>query len=571
MIEDEVQFSIYKIDKELVINELDGLSDDSSCKQVLDKLTFYIECCVKKSGIGKDYSNRKDYDDFTVLYLNSVREPIWKNLIRGMFGDKEMEVFNTSSSYLIFTIIENTIFAMTGGRGSNYISKFIEKNFGLYLLPKIIDKDNPVLKKIVENNTSGNNFSTQRVTKNATSVLSEEKISSIYKELSICVSTTLARDLGIDLEESKRLISISSGDSFVIKKSLSLSDLKKVLNTIITISKRNDKFVLNYFVPCEKKRKKSSDLDNIMYNLIANNQVNTFEIIAEDVEQYFSSYTYVLQNDNDILIQDEEEIKFNRVYEKMLELNKGKLSINFVKNFLKNSYIYTLDSNGIKQIYDKRLYDMLRGSVEQEKESFYFLNGRWYAFEDSYFNMLDEMYKKIINKNNELYDTLNINRFNILTCNSNISEDAYNMSFENNDKVIVAHKSFLKNVEIADLIFWDDNYLFLMCNKSVFSGPGTRDLSNQIEMSYSILAHILDAQINQIDLYYDKLRDSEKEKLDKKYFQTLFKEKKIVYIAGYSEGFSDKTKSIYCKYLIKELYQKINTDKFQLLIMNYKK
>lgn len=31
MIEDEVQFSIYKIDKELVINELDGLSDESSC------------------------------------------------------------------------------------------------------------------------------------------------------------------------------------------------------------------------------------------------------------------------------------------------------------------------------------------------------------------------------------------------------------------------------------------------------------------------------------------------------------------------------------------------------------
>ena len=57
-------------------------------------------------------------------------------------------------------------------------------------------------------------------------------------------------------------------DSFVIKKSLSLSDLKKVLNTIITISKRDDKFVLNYFVPCEKKRKKSSDLDNTMYNLI---------------------------------------------------------------------------------------------------------------------------------------------------------------------------------------------------------------------------------------------------------------------------------------------------------------
>ena len=569
MINEEVQFSIYKISNSLVIDTLDGLTNSSDSKNILDKLIYYIECCVKKSGIGKDYCVKKQYDNFIVLYFNSVREPVWKRLIKEMFENEEMNIYNTSSSYLIFTIVDDVIFAMTGGRGSNYISKFIEKNFGLYLLPKIITKDNPVLKKIIETNTSGNNLSTQRITKNVTSILSEEKISSIYKELSICISTTLARDLGINFEESKRLISISSGDSFVIRKSLSLSSLSTVLETIVSISKRKDNFVLNYFVPCEKKRKKSSELDNLMFDIISKKNNNTFEIISDDIEAYCSSYTYVLENNEVILIETEEEIKFDKVLQKMIEISNDRLTINFVKKFIKNSYIYTLDSNGNKLVYNKKLYDMLRGNVEQETESFYFLNGRWYAFEDSYFEMLDEIYKDIVNKNNKELLKLKIDNFNIKTAKS-VTEDEYNMSFQSNSKIIVSHKSLINKIEIADLIFWDNNHLFLMCNKSEFNGVGTRDLLNQIETSYSVLSHIIEAQPKKIYEFYDKLREEEKKKVDRDEFYSLFKSKKIVYIAGFSEGFSKNTSSIYCKYIIKELYQKLNSDKFELLVMNYK-
>ena len=48
MINEEVQFSIYKISNSLVIDTLDGLTNSSDSKNILDKLIYYIECCVKK-------------------------------------------------------------------------------------------------------------------------------------------------------------------------------------------------------------------------------------------------------------------------------------------------------------------------------------------------------------------------------------------------------------------------------------------------------------------------------------------------------------------------------------------
>ena len=60
-----------------------------------------------------------------------------------------------------------------------------------------------------------------------------------------------------------------------------------------------------------------------------------------------------------------------------------------------------------------------------------------------------------------------------------ISEDEYNMSFQSNSHIIIAHKNLMNKVEIADLIFLNNDNLFLTCNKSGFNDPVTRDLLNQ--------------------------------------------------------------------------------------------
>ena len=206
--------------------------------------------------------------------------------------------------------------------------------------------------------------------------------------------------------------------------------------------------------------------------------------------------------------------------------------------------------------------------MEFEKESYYILNGSWYVFEDSYFEMLNNQYIEICTTLEKRRRLENIEEeFQILKNES--SEDEYNNSFIDNNKIIVAHKSQIKNVEIADLIFWNDNSLYLMCNKNVFNGAGVRDLENQMYTSSAIVSHSIDTDFKIFEIYYDKLRITEQAKISKQDFVNLFKTKKIVYIAGFCEPLKIDTRSVYCQYLIREIYQNMSSYNFDFLVVNY--
>lgn len=525
MDKEEIQFSIYKISKQQILDNLDNVDETNTTEELLDKLLFYLECYIKKSN-GRDHVKKNEKNGFYIFFIKSRREPIWKPLILNLMEMTEesetiFKIFNDSSSYIIFKIVAEEIYVMTGGRGSNYISKFIEKNFGLYLLPKLIQRNNPVLKRIVENNTSGNNLTTRRVTKNMSSLVAESNIGSIYKELSIQVSNELAPKLGIPVEESKKLIGVSSGDSFVIRKSISIETLENVLNTLSELSKKEDNFILNYFVPVEKKRKKKSVLNNLLYNCILNNNIDSFEIIADDIETfYFSSDKFIIKSDDNIIMEKSEPINFDDLISLMLEQCKRTMSINFIKNFLNSTYLLTLDDNGHTIIPQTKIITLIRGCLEIESDSYYLLNGEWYVFEDSYFGMLNQQYKDIcnimLNKDDSIIKIFDLKK-------NEKSEDDYNETFKSSDSVIFAHKKNFKNVEIADLIFWDDNSVYLMCNKSEFNGPGMRDLENQVFTSASIISRARDSEPNILEQYYDKLNEEDKKIISKPEFKDMFK------------------------------------------------
>ena len=161
-------------------------------------------------------------------------------------------------------------------------------------------------------------------------------------------------------------------------------------------------------------------------------------------------------------MEKEEPISFDDLISLMVEQCKKKMSINFIKNFLNSTYLLTLDDNGHTIIPQTKIITLIRGCLEIESDSYYLLNGEWYVFEDSYFDMLNQQYKDICNiilsKDDSIIKTFNLKK-------NEKCEDDYNETFKKSDDVIFAHKKNFKNVEIADLIFWDDDSIYLMCNK----------------------------------------------------------------------------------------------------------
>ena len=563
-----IQFSIYKINVEKV-EETISLKEDENINDIKSKIIEYLRNCIKK---GRDNVLISDYDEFTLMLIKSKRNPIWKNMVEYMINNGKIiedidnkKIINESTSYILFTIVDNKIYAMTGGRGANYISKFIEKNYGLYLISKIVDKNNPIIRKVVENNITGNNLSTERITKNVTSVSMEDSLGSIYRELNIQVSKEIAKKLGVSGIEDNKQISISSGDSVVIRKSISLEELKVILKTLSKLEEKEDNFILNYFVPIRKKGIKLSYLKDIMIRSILNNELDKFQLVSDDISQYyFTSSKYILTKENESILVKTSPIEFKDIIDTLMD-DKGRLYKTRIEEALYQYELGTMDENGETVIVPDKIINLLRGCIEDENYCYYLLNGTWYVFEEHFFNKLDEKYKL-------LYDNIQtesekvVEKFN-LTKEAN-NEDVYNGMFIEDRKIITVHKHEIKFIELADLIFYDDDNIYLMCNKGEFNGEHVRDLENQINTSSKMIELVLRNDKNLIKQYYNDLNEKEKEKIQQDDFLKLFN-KQIVFIAGFSKNYKRQTRSPYAKYLLCELEKNLKNSGFNLLITNF--
>lgn len=563
-----IQFSIYKINVEKV-EETISLKEDENINDIKSKIIEYLRNCIKK---GRDNVLISDYDEFTLMLIKSKRNPIWKNMVEYMINNGKIiedidnkKIINESTSYILFTIVDNKIYAMTGGRGANYISKFIEKNYGLYLIPKIVDKNNPIIRKVVENNIIGNNLSTERITKNVTSVSMEDSLGSIYRELNIQVSKEIAKKLGVSGIEDNKQISISSGDSVVIRKSITLEELKVILKTLSKLEEKEDNFILNYFVPIRKKGIKLSYLKDIMIRSILNNELDKFQLVSDDISQYyFTSSKYILTKENESILVKTSPIEFKDIIDTLMD-DKGRLYKTRIEEALYQYELGTMDENGETVIVPDKIINLLRGCIEDENYCYYLLNGTWYVFEEHFFNKLDEKYKL-------LYDNIQtesekvVEKFN-LTKEAN-NEDMYNGMFIEDRKIITVHKHEIKFIELADLIFYDDDNIYLMCNKGEFNGEHVRDLENQINTSSKMIELVLRNDKNLIKQYYNDLNEKEKEKIQQDDFLKLFN-KQIVFIAGFSKNYKRQTRSPYAKYLLCELEKNLKNSGFNLLITNF--
>ena len=188
------------------------------------------------------------------------------------------------------------------------------------------------------------------------------------------------------------------------------------------------------------------------------------------------------------------------------------------------------------------------------------------------YQIIKDNYVSLFKENKKKLGELNlINKYSLLK-NTASNEDKYNKSFKECKNIIVTHPKKLKLVEPCDLIFWDEDRLYLMCNKSYMDGTGVRDLEGQISTSASIIEGILLDEKNKELLkdYYNKLEPEEIDKITEEEFCNLFN-KRITYIAGFSENFTAKTTSVYCQALLYELSVELRKKEFDLIIMNYKK
>lgn len=569
------QFSTYKIDYSEVEKHHTITFDKESAayaSEVRDFLIRDIKRGIELRQHGKVIDVGKG--NFKGIVYKTYHFPEWGNMAidllnNSLIDDLECETWlnNINVSYVLLYVYKNNIYAMTGGFGSHLIRNYIEKNWALHLIPKFVQKDSGVIRQLKENNMFGNTSAMSKANRKTTNISYEQDMSTIFRELAIELGRELGGKLGIkydDEESVNKKTGVLLKDSIVIRKNLTLDELEKVIEKIETIEQAEDQFPLGYFVSVKKKGIKTSDLLDGLINLLLEGKLDDFQLVGDDYLSYYMiASEYTLMNDKgEVYYSSADPICLEDIFEVFKE-DKRSLSKSFMLSFLKNWKISAQDANGSQILYPITIINAIQGIVEYGENNVpcYIFQGQWYCMDEQYTPILREEFNSVYDDNYDENEKIK-NRFGLKKCFP--TENEYNNDFFVNKDVIVGHKALISNFEIADLIFWDSNYVYLMCNKKHFDGSGSRDLTNQIWASASYFYSQI--QSLQKDLFLEKWY-SEIENLYKKEnaimpvecqeFKEIFVGRNICYIAGYLTGFNKNSQSLYAKYLTIDLLKKM--------------
>lgn len=573
------QFSIYKINYDN-FQHIAGLSSAEEKFPVEVRKLMIAELCEKiskKEGAEYWIINK---GKLTGILYKTIHQPIWKMLATELLDEKtiaEVELNNINVSYILFYISNKKLYVMTGGYGSTLIKDKIEKNWGLYLIPKLLNEDAGVVREVKENALYGNTSSLSKANRNVTDFGIEKDLGAVFRELYVEVDKRIAEDVGMCQEKlpSNKKIGMIFKDSLNIRRSISINEVMEIIDKLSKIEEETDQFVLNYLVNVRKVGISKGQLFDQLVEEFLQGKYENFQLVGDDFNKYVvDSEEYLIRYEKGEEYSSNSPIMLKDIFEDIL--GEVKVSKSLIKRMLKSWTLETRNDIGQRILYPRIIKQCLEGYLYYEPKQVicYLIQGDWYCFDVKYLEQLDAEFTSFYEKNEIRAEELK-EEHKLRTKKS--TEDAYNQSFYDREDIIVAHKALIKNYEIADMFFWDNENLYLMCNKGKFDGSGSRDLTNQIYASaYYMQRMLMSNRRNEFlaELYesiyklYARKKKTLMISLEK--FEKLFS-KKICYIAGYLSGYNNNSKSYYAKYLSIDLLKKLQWMGYKCVFMDIKR
>ena len=250
-----------------------------------------------------------------------------------------------------------------------------------------------------------------------------------------------------------------------------------------------------------------------------------------------------------------------------------RISKALIEKMLKKWTLETRDESGQRILYPRKIEQCLQGHLyyEPKQTMCYLIQGDWYCLDIKYLEQLNTEFADAYDKNKAREEALK-DKYKLKSDKK--TEDAYNKSFYNRTDVIVGHTALIAKYEIADMFFWDDENLYLMCNKGKFDGSGSRDLTNQIYasahyMQKMLMSHRRNEFLKELYESIESVYASKKKTLPISFdeFSWLFT-KRLCYVAGYLFGYRKESNSYYAKYLTIDLLKKMQQMGFDCVVMD---
>ncbi|WP_300567814.1 DUF6119 family protein [Flavobacterium sp.] len=461
------------------------------------------------------------------LYVLNTKEkkPDWIDFANTIAQDNaELEEFkNRYSSFLLFVYDENSAFAISKGYyGHHLLIEHIDIFFGMEVLSRLIDKSSTEIRQIEDRALFGSELGAQRFFRENYNLAYDDDFGKIYKSMLAAIKVEDFEKLGIlKKRETTKQVSILGNSSLEISTNFSY---KELLNRITKIKRllltKGVDFNQFYRVPQKElsliKEILNKEILKMSYlNYLTDGEVDFYH---PEIFEYLSSSTTLFIN-QDTAASVEIEMSSSKKFKDLIdEIGEDLIDISSEENFIKSlnetygSYKVNEESDYIKEI---SLSQWISGEVEYNGKKYFKVDNQWYAYKDSLDNLLNERFN---NMNFEsLAPVLQLKDWNQFECSS---EGLFNESFINSPGFIVTDRTYMTQIEVADLIRVTNDELFFYHIKKGL-GQDMRVLSNQIINASRYLKFAIDeVSNNSLSNYFNSISNKHYEKGNIKYTNT---------------------------------------------------
>jgi uncharacterized protein (TIGR04141 family) len=480
---DKIQISIYRIDKNLFENSDSNVVVQSIINNYNGKVKDNKEVFVGQS------LNRSDFNGFLVkvYYSAKEREPKWRSFLKNILTEDTALIYgmNRDSSYIAFIGDSHNLYAITGGQGNFTVQDYIDQNFGVEIISRLISKDSKVIKSLQDRGVTGTVLGSTKYFRGDYRLSDEDQFGRIYKQIKAELDKKiLSEEFGFSEEEIKRNAGCLAKSSFQINKSIDFDTLLRVLGKLTTILSREKLFSLNKVIYISNRGKKNkeiiNDLETQLYQILFDHCANATEIDFDfshrDFEKYSIAVKYGLYkrwNDEGTFFD-----KLDNATELFAILQRQNLLLlgnqEEFNQSLSGIIIKSFDGEG-RTLTQGSIKDHIHGEIVYGNKTYFLIDGAWYEIQPDFVLDLNRDAKEFVkqSQNNSLLDEI----FDI-----NEDENIFNQKFIGKSGFIVLDKITSENIELCDILKYSEDAIYLIHVKKGFNNS-VRDLASQVLLS----------------------------------------------------------------------------------------
>ena len=394
-------------------------------------------------------------------------------------------------SFVLFVLSPKEIFAIVGGKGLKAVKRYLDFDFGFRVLSRIAQPDKNIVHSIETRSITGNVASRREFYKNDRTLLDIIDFSRLQKEILFEFNKkNLRKIFGLSPHKNTRVYGLA-GEGFQIRLSIDFFDVAKIITKLEEILEWNVLSPLSMFIPL----KNSAEVDTIIEPLLIERIFNRLyknltreqsEFYDYDfchpskLEQFYEAdeyHVYLKGHRTPFIVTNNRDEIYNLALDKV----KQTLDIDIVAHLMS-----TLGGMKVRCYKESIEVDNMRVpflacincEIMYKSRPLFKIDGKWYHVSDTFITDLNRRCSSLISTN-YLSDGILTKTW---SSSSGVSEGTYNSFYEGEKGYMVFDKLIVDEIELCDIIHYDDSNLYVIHVKKGFNAK-MRDLANQINIS----------------------------------------------------------------------------------------